>query len=89
MAQTTGDPAHGLFAEAEDLVGDTAVIHNVARQDKEGEGHQGKGAGACDRAGKYHVDTFAKDRAVQHSAAHHAKGDRHTHDEEQEKQTKQ
>ena len=31
MAQAAGDPAHGLFAEAEDLVGDAAVVHDVAR----------------------------------------------------------
>ena len=38
------------FGAADEPLGDTAVVHNIARQHKEGDGQQGEGIGAGEGA---------------------------------------
>ncbi len=45
VPQAAGHPADHLLAEAEDLVGHAAVVHDVAGQDEEGNGNQREGVG--------------------------------------------
>ena len=87
-AQTAGQPAQDALGPVGQPLGDAAEIHQVAHQDKQGDGQQGERVQPVDQALGDHQDAGSRGGQIGHTGGQDGKGHRNTQQHQAEQSDK-